>query len=208
MDINEWSRLRLEILLLGYPEPYDALVHHGGLTELACNDQLCGQKHGTLNISLVSRYAESFGGDEDEDLGFRKPQRIIDREDDYRKRRLSRVISPDRNDAFAMGDKTPDVSVRTYADVMREEALKREKEEALRAIATKKKEEEENTALERDGDAGSEPVQATKRGGTGGTSLRNRMEVPRKQKIVSLVSDWDMPDSTPKIGQWDATFRL
>ncbi|GLJ13842.1 hypothetical protein SUGI_0221080 [Cryptomeria japonica] len=80
---------------------------------------------------------------EDDDLGFKKPQRIIVREDDYRKRRLNRIISPDRNDAFAMGDKTPDAAVRTYADVMREEALKREKEETLRLIAKKDQEEKE-----------------------------------------------------------------
>ncbi|CAO2834766.1 unnamed protein product, partial [Amaranthus hypochondriacus] len=71
----------------------------------------------------------------DVDDGFRKPSRIIDREDDYRRRRLDRVISPARHDAFAMGDKTPDVGTRTYAEVMRDEALKREKEETLRAIA-------------------------------------------------------------------------
>lgn len=81
--------------------------------------------------------------DNDADAGFRKPSRIIDREDDYRRRRLNQVISPERHDAFAAGEKTPDPSVRTYADVMREEALKREKEETLKAIAKKKKEEEE-----------------------------------------------------------------
>ena len=35
-------------------------------------------------------------------MGFMKPTRIIDREDDYRKRRLNRLISPARNDAQAM----------------------------------------------------------------------------------------------------------
>eukprot|EP00976_Prorocentrum_cordatum_P074993 1181737-Prorocentrum_minimum.AAC.5 len=35
-------------------------------------------------------------------MGFLKPARIIDREDDYRKRRLNRLISPARNDAMAM----------------------------------------------------------------------------------------------------------
>jgi hypothetical protein len=34
--------------------------------------------------------------------GFLKPSRIVDREDDYRKRRLNRLISPARNDAMAM----------------------------------------------------------------------------------------------------------
>lgn len=74
----------------------------------------------------------------DEDLGFKKPGKIIDREDDYRKRWRNRIISPERNDAFAMGDKTPDASVMTYADVMRNQALERDKEETLRLIAKKK----------------------------------------------------------------------
>ncbi|KAL3686856.1 hypothetical protein R1sor_013165 [Riccia sorocarpa] len=78
----------------------------------------------------------------DEALGLRRPQRIIDREDDYRKRRLRRALSPERHDAFAAGSKTPDVSVRTYADVMREEMLKRDTEETLRLIAKKRKTEE------------------------------------------------------------------
>jgi splicing factor 3B subunit 1 len=56
----------------------------------------------------------------DEQLEFKKPQRIIDLEDDYRKQRLNRTISPDGNDAFAMGDKTPDASVRTFPVITRE----------------------------------------------------------------------------------------
>eukprot|EP00198_Chlamydomonas_reinhardtii_P011225 XP_001700562.1 nuclear pre-mRNA splicing factor, component of splicing factor 3b [Chlamydomonas reinhardtii] len=59
-------------------------------------------------------------------LGFEQPKSIYEREDDYRRRRLNRIISPDRNDAFAMGDKTPDARVRTYADIMREQQLQRE----------------------------------------------------------------------------------
>ncbi|CAI7843135.1 unnamed protein product [Closterium sp. NIES-53] len=46
------------------------------------------------------------------------------------------------------GDATPDAAVRTYADVIKEEALKREKEETLRQIAKKKAEEAERKAAE------------------------------------------------------------
>eukprot|EP00897_Mesotaenium_endlicherianum_P003517 jgi/Mesen1/3193/ME000184S02249 len=84
----------------------------------------------------------------DDELGFNRPSRIVDREDDYRKRRLNRIISPDRNDAFAMGDKTPDAAVRTYADVMREQVYAREKEETMRLIQKKMQEEEERKAAE------------------------------------------------------------
>jgi splicing factor 3B subunit 1 len=139
------------------------------------------------------------GGDEDNDNASMKSAKIIDREDDYRRRRLNRVISPDRHDAFANGDKTPDVSVRTYADVMREEALKREKEETLRLIAKKKKEEEENKNAEKE----KEPTAA-------GQKRRNRWDQSQNQedagaKKSKSSSDWDMPDSAPGIGRWDAT---
>ncbi|RXI09264.1 hypothetical protein DVH24_033881 [Malus domestica] len=83
----------------------------------------------------------SRGDDADEDL------RIIDREDDYRQWRLNRIILLEWHDPCAFGEKTPDPSVRTYADVMREEALKREKDETLKLIAKKMKEREEGMAL-------------------------------------------------------------
>ncbi len=41
------------------------------------------------------------------------------------------MISPARNDAFAMGDQTPDARVSTYADRMREAQLARERDNTL-----------------------------------------------------------------------------
>jgi len=83
--------------------------------------------------------------------GFQRPGgKIVDREDDYRRRRLNRIISPTRNDAFAMADKTPDASVRTFADVMREQQLARERDNTLKNIADKRREEEEELAMDRD----------------------------------------------------------
>ena len=105
----------------------------------------------TAPKSLLKEKPRIDGEGESDDMGgMRRPQRIIDREDDYRRKRLDGRISPDRHDAFAAGDKTPDISVRTYADVMLEQALKRKEEETLRAIAKKKKEEEEVTKVGRD----------------------------------------------------------
>eukprot|EP01018_Ginkgo_biloba_P035221 Gb_14294 [translate_table: standard] len=144
------------------------------------------------------------GGDDDDDFGFKKPQRIIDREDDYRKRRLNRIISPDRNDAFAMGDKTPDAAVRTYADVMREEALKREKEETLRLIAKKHQEEAEKKSNDKDNDVPVPPQSAQ----SVAQKRRNRWDQAQEQenaKKVKTSSEWDAPDSTPGISRWDGT---
>ncbi|KAF3614781.1 Splicing factor 3B subunit 1 [Capsicum annuum] len=139
------------------------------------------------------------GGEEEEVSGFNKPSKIIDREDDYRRRRLNRVISPERNDPFL--DKTPGPEVRTYADVMREEALKRQKEELMKEIAKKKKEEMEKAADGRDikeKEVVEKPVQ----------KRRNRWDQSQDEggvKKAKTGSDWDMPDSTPGIGRWDAT---
>jgi splicing factor 3B subunit 1 len=87
--------------------------------------------------------------DDGDQLGsFGGSNRIADREDEYRKRRLNRIISPDRADAFALGDKTPDARVRTYAEVMKEAQLQRERDNTLQNIAQKQKEAEELATLD------------------------------------------------------------
>ncbi|XP_020083110.1 splicing factor 3B subunit 1 [Ananas comosus] len=141
--------------------------------------------------------------DAEDDSGFKKPQRIIDREDDYRRRRLQRIISPDRNDPFASGEATPDPSVRTYADVMREQALQRQKEEVLREIA-KKKEEEKEKAKAAPAAAEPAPAAAQKRRNRWDQSQDSAAESTGAKK-AKTSSDWDAPDATPGIGRWDAT---
>lgn len=154
----------------------------------------------TAPKSVLSDVPKSGSGDDD--FGFKKPQKIIDREDDYRKRRLNRIISPDRNDAFAMGEKTPDASVRTYADVMREEAVKRDKEETLRLIAKKHQEEAERKEKE----ASSAPTKA-QAPVTSSQKRRNRWDQSIEQDDAkrAKTSDWDAPDATPGPTKWDAT---
>ena len=76
-------------------------------------------------------------------------RKIAEREDDYRRRRLAQMISPARNDAFLMGDKTPDASTRTYADIIKANQLAQEKQNTLRNIADKQKAEAEEVAADR-----------------------------------------------------------
>ncbi|KAL5720028.1 Splicing factor 3B subunit 1 [Ranunculus cassubicifolius] len=170
----------------------------------------------TAPSSIMNEMPRGGGEDEDYNPGFKKSQRITDREDDYRKRRLNRVISPDRHDAFASGDKTPDVSVRTYVDVMREEAYKREREDTLREIAKQKKEEEEKKKEGGGGERGKDDGAAAAAAAASAQKRRNRWDQhqepdgsSKKAKTssssTSSSSDWDMPDSTPGIGRWDAT---
>ncbi|CAL5435339.1 unnamed protein product [Camellia sinensis] len=139
------------------------------------------------------------GVDEDKSMGFKKPSRIIDRKDEYWWRRLNRVISPERHYAFGSRDKTPDV----------EEALKREKEDTLRLIDKKKKEEEEE---ERKASAGGEEKErkpAANAASQQTQKKRNRWDQSQDEnntkKVKTSQSDWDIPDSTPGIGRWDAT---
>ncbi|KAK4850177.1 hypothetical protein QYF36_004493 [Acer negundo] len=99
------------------------------------------------------------------------------------------------HDAFAAGEKTPDPSVRTYANAMRQQALEREEEETLKDIAKKKKEEEEAAKAE------------------GGNKRRNRWDQSldgdaAAAKKAKATSDWDLLDApapAPGIGRWDAT---
>jgi splicing factor 3B subunit 1 len=111
---------------------------------------------------------------------------------------LDRIISPERHDPFAAGEKTPDPSVRTYSDVMMEESLKKQKEELLRKIANKKKEEEEARAGKEENVASTVP----KRSNRWDQSKEDDGKVVKKAKTGS---DWDLPDATPGIGRWDAT---
>ncbi|KAM0903541.1 hypothetical protein ACQ4PT_018591 [Festuca glaucescens] len=135
----------------------------------------------------------------------KRSQRIIDREDDYRRRRLDRIISPQRHDHFAAAEATPDPSARTYGDAMRESKVQQEKEHLLREIAKKKREEEER-AKEKKAAAPEQPPPPAVT-----TKRRNRWDQSQDgdaaaiAKKAKTASDWDAPDATPGIGRWDAT---
>ena len=67
-----------------------------------------------------------------------RSNRIADREDEYHARR-QRVLSPSRADAFALGDQTPDASVRSYKDVMAEQQVARERDEIRRKLRSRRR---------------------------------------------------------------------
>ncbi|XP_024533099.1 splicing factor 3B subunit 1 [Selaginella moellendorffii] len=145
----------------------------------------------------------------DEELGFRKPQPIAAREDDYRKSRFKRALSPDRNDAFAMGDKTPAPTTRTYAEVMMDEKLKRDKEETLRAIAKKKQEETEKKVKEEPSEAPTKAQLSSAAAAAAAAAKRkNRWDLAKEEEESkkAKISEWDAPDApTPAPSRWDAT---
>ncbi|KAF8091240.1 hypothetical protein N665_0451s0052 [Sinapis alba] len=183
------------------------------LTSIASNDEedpnldatgsLVAQRLASYTApkSILNDVARAHVEDGD-DGGFKPRQTIAEREGDYRNRRLNRVLSPDRVDPFAMGEKTPDPSVRTYNDHMRETAVQREREETMRLIAKKKKEAEEAAKEQKDSGAAAAPPASSKR--------RNRWDHGEEdsgvaKKVKASDSDWDVADSAPGIGKWDAT---
>lgn len=64
--------------------------------------------------------------------------RIVDRENDYRKRRFDRMLSPERGDVF--DGKTPQ---RSYKEIMQGQRLEAERAEVMRKIQQKQEEESE-----------------------------------------------------------------
>ncbi|KAH7616313.1 hypothetical protein Ndes2526B_g08409 [Nannochloris sp. 'desiccata'] len=153
--------------------------------------------------------------DGDDQGSFGASRRIVDREDDYRRRRLDRALSPERVDAFATGHQAPDDSVRTYADVMKEQALARERDNTMQNIARKKREEAEATEY-----AGREAEKPTKASGMAAPSAvpasapqqqssrgskRSRWDSAAHVSALEKPSEWDAIDATPQASRWDAT---
>ena len=124
-----------------------------------------------------------------------KSNRIADREDEYHARR-QRVLSPSRADAFALGDQTPDASVRSYRDVMAENAVAREREELK-----KKRREKEDAEKEAGGEA--QPKK------------RRRWDQPAGGGTVAAVGEaaagkkpktrWDDVATPAQSSRWDAS---
>lgn len=143
-------------------------------------------------------------------------RRIADRQDQYKQRQWAQLLSPARNDAFLMGDKTPDASSRTYADILKAQQLAREKDNTLQNIVDKKRQEadELGTTAVADRDrptkasTGAAPaaVPSAAESKAAAKKRGNRWDQSssadaKKQK----VSDWDAPEATPAVGRWDAT---
>mmetsp|Transcript_13864 Transcript_13864/g.50490 ORF Transcript_13864/g.50490 Transcript_13864/m.50490 type:complete len:1279 (+) Transcript_13864:124-3960(+) len=205
-------------------ELYGGDKYEGLETSIAVGDEdMVDEREQAVARKLASYSApkeilREVAGPAPDDSAFGKPQRITDRESDYSKRRLQRTLSPARNDAFAMGDKTPDVNVSTYAERLRENQLDREREETYRKIANKQKEEAEQKAQIQDAAMPTkasgismpppEPVVDSARVGR----KRNRWDKPKDEATgepEQPKSEWDAPEATPAVGsgrsRWDAT---
>jgi splicing factor 3B subunit 1 len=123
--------------------------------------------------------------------------RIADREDEYKQRRMNRVISPERGDAFSGA--TP---ARSYKDIMLQQNLKREEAAVMRAIDKKKEEAAEaakaGTAVEPEKAADKAAAAAAKRRRWDDAGAAAIAATP----AVASGKEWT-GDATP--GRFDAT---
>jgi len=102
------------------------------------------EKRALSSITAPKELLNDIPGGPDDDVdpfAATRRQTIEERQSEYHKRR-QRVLSPERVDAFA-ATQAPSEDVRTYAEVIRETELEKERQAVLRAIQQKRKEAEE-----------------------------------------------------------------
>jgi len=138
-----------------------------------------------------------------EGAGLGSGRRIVDRESDYSKRRLNRTLSPSRTDAF--GGQGED-SGRSYAEIMKETQLAQERENTLRNIEKKKREEEEYMKEQ-------QPLgqQKQSRWDSGGVVSQGPSDWESDKAVKQPSSRWDATpvhgtqQNESSSGRWDST---
>lgn len=135
------------------------------------------------------------------------PQRkgvIADRESTYHARRKNRMLSPERVDAFAKtgGDET---TASSYADVMRETMLDRERHELQRKL-----DEQDGGVAVQPASAAVQPAAAAPRKRSRWDQAATGEEKTTAAAATPVVSAWEAPaDATPAAAparsRWDAT---
>uniref|UniRef100_A0AAV2K065 Splicing factor 3B subunit 1 n=1 Tax=Knipowitschia caucasica TaxID=637954 RepID=A0AAV2K065_KNICA len=149
-----------------------------------------------------------------------RPQKIADREDEYKAKRRQMIISPERLDPFADGGKTPDpkMQVRSYVDVMREHNLSKEEKEIRQQLAEKAKSGELKAVN------GSAASQAAAAAAAAAAKRKRRWDQTADQTPSNAtpkkLSSWDQADAsvetpghtpghtpahTPSNSRWDET---
>ncbi|XP_077583686.1 splicing factor 3B subunit 1 isoform X1 [Stigmatopora nigra] len=145
-----------------------------------------------------------------------RPQKIAEREDEYKARRMQMIISPERLDPFADGGKTPDpkLQVRSYVDVMREQNLSKEEREIRLQLAEKAKSGDLKAVN------GSAASQAAAAAAAAAAKRKRRWDQTADQTPTNttpkMMSSWDQADAnvdtpghtpahTPSNSRWDET---
>ncbi|XP_072179032.1 splicing factor 3B subunit 1-like [Diadema setosum] len=159
------------------------------------------QKNSYTAPSSLFSEQQNAGKDYDPMAEHRVP-RIIDREDEYRGRRIRSKMSPERNDPFLDGGKTPDPSLASYADIRKQQLMRKEQAAYIQQIQEKSKAGE--LFINKDADK-PKPAKRSRwdmaKGDGAETPSTTPGVTPRKK-----ASTWDQAESqTPSISRWDET---
>ncbi|TWW81174.1 Splicing factor 3B subunit 1 [Takifugu flavidus] len=192
----------------------------GYVTSIAANEQeeddeedsstsLLGQKKPGYHAPVAILNAIPQSDEQYDPFAEHRPQKIAEREDEYKQRRRQMIISPERLDPFADGGKTPDpkVQVRSYVDVMLEQNLSKEEREIRLQLAEKAKSGDLKAV---NGSVSSQAAAKRKRRWDQTADQTPTNATPKK------MSSWDQADSTaetpghtpahtPVNSRWDET---
>ncbi|TKS67867.1 Splicing factor 3B subunit 1 [Collichthys lucidus] len=192
----------------------------GYVTSIAANEQedddeedsstsLLGQKKPGYHAPVAILNAIPQSDEQYDPFAEHRPQKIAEREDEYKARRRQMIISPERLDPFADGGKTPDpkLQVRSYVDVMLEQNLSKEEREIRLQLAEKAKAGDLKAV---NGSAASQAATKRKRRWDQTADQTPSNSTPKK------MSSWDQADSTaetpghtpahtPSNSRWDET---
>ncbi|KAF7652896.1 hypothetical protein LDENG_00090610 [Lucifuga dentata] len=192
----------------------------GYVTSIAANEQedddeddtsasLMGQKKPGYHAPVAILNAIPQSDEQYDPFAEHRPQKIAEREDEYKARRRQMIISPERLDPFADGGKTPDpkLQVRSYVDVMLEQNLSKEEREIRQQLAEKAKSGDLKAV---NGSAASQAAIKRKRRWDQTADQTPSNSTPKK------MSSWDQADSnaetpghtpahTPSNSRWDET---
>ncbi|XP_051937790.1 splicing factor 3B subunit 1 isoform X1 [Hippocampus zosterae] len=200
----------------------------GYVTSIAANEQedddeeetatsLLGQKKQGYHAPVAILNAIPQSNEQYDPFAEHRPQKIADREDEYKTRRMQMIISPERLDPFADGGKTPDpkLQVRSYVDVMREQNLSKEEREIRLQLAEKAKSGDLKVV---NGSAASQAAAAA--AAAAAAKRKRRWDQTADQTPTNStpkkMSSWDQADAnaetpghtpahTPSNSRWDET---
>uniref|UniRef100_A0A7S1IV74 TOG domain-containing protein n=1 Tax=Eutreptiella gymnastica TaxID=73025 RepID=A0A7S1IV74_9EUGL len=195
-----------KVLLTGVGVEFDKDLYDGGaskddmLTSIPANDDE-DEDSNRLTTSFTAPkgvYDDLLRGGEDVDpFASNKRGTIADREDEYKKRRFLRELSPSRADPFAAAANESTPGGQSYADIMKAQQIEKEKQEVLKQLAKQEEEKKEAEAAERQ-----RKKEALKRAAgedPAGTKKKKRR--------------WDMTEESPQLGksgasEWDNTAQV
>ncbi|KAI9753640.1 MAG: plasma membrane calcium [Chaenotheca gracillima] len=164
----------------------------------------------TATKDQMNEFASGAGVEEEDILqGRERSARIADRETDYQKRRLNRVLTPTRADPFAANSQAGvDSEGQSYREIMAARDLEKEEERIQRLISDKQANGEDGiveheATLKKEDSSDKENAEAGSAvAGAGGRKRKQRWDVAVE---APAADDAQAPEAKTKRSRWDQT---